>query len=152
MNHICLIGRITKDPELKKLENGEHTYTRFTLAVNRRFKNSEGNYDADFISCVAWNKTAEVITNNFKKGSEFGIEGRIQTGSYEKEDKTKGYTTDIIVEQITFVGKKASDRPEPEYTGSEASSSAEDIFGEDVVENVVNEDGQVVITDADLPF
>ena len=151
MNKVCLIGRITKDPEVKQLQNSENTYCRFTLAVNRSFKNAKGEYDADFISCVAWNKTAEVITKNFKKGSEFGAEGRIQTGSYDREDGTKGYTTDIIVDHITFVGKKASERPEPEYTGAE-STSAEDIFGKDTVENLLNEDGQVVITDEDLPF
>lgn len=116
MNQVCLVGRLTKDTELKSV--GENQYVRFTLAVNRKFKNEEGEYDADFISCVAWNKTAELINKHFKKGSEIGAEGRIQTGSYDREDGSKAYTTDVIVESITFIGSKKEERPAPEYTGT----------------------------------
>ena len=116
MNKVNLIGRITKDPEGKENSAGIN-YTRFTLAVNRSFTNADGEREADFISCVAWRKTAELVLKHFKKGSEFGVSGRIQTGSYEKENGDKVYTTDVIVDEITFVGSKKDERPEPEYTG-----------------------------------
>ena len=145
MNKICLIGRITADPELKK--TGEINYTRFTLAVNRKFTKKDGTRDADFISCVAWRKTAEIICNNLGKGSQIGIEGRLQTGSYDKEDGSKGYLTDVIVEEITFTEKKKEDRPAPEYTGpneQDGQASEKDPFAEfgDSIE----------ISDEDLPF
>lgn len=115
MNKVNLIGRLTKDIELRK-NSADIPYTRFTLAVNRNFLNSNNEREADFISCVAWRKTAEIICNQFKKGSEFGASGRIQTGSYDNDKGEKVYTTDVVVDEITFVGKKDS-RPEPEYTG-----------------------------------
>lgn len=116
MNKVCLIGRITAKPELR-YNNANTGYTRFTLAVNRNYTNENGEREADFISCVGWRKTAELICEHFDKGSQIGIEGRIQTGSYEKENGDKVYTTDIIVENITFLDKKKDGRPEPEYTG-----------------------------------
>lgn len=115
MNSVNLIGRLTKDTELQIA--GENQYVRFNLAVNRDFKNANGEYEADFINCVAWNKTAELINKHFKKGSEFGLSGRIQTGSYENNEGKKVYTTDVVVENITFVGSKKEERPAPEYTG-----------------------------------
>lgn len=150
MNSVNLIGRLTKDTEL--LAVGENKYVRFTLAVNRKFKNADGEYDADFISCVAWNKTAELINEHFKKGSEIGIDGRIQTGSYDKEDGSRIYTTDIIVENITFIGSKKEERPAPEYTSSTKTDSE---ILKDVMEdkNPFADFGQSIqISDEDLPF
>ena len=151
MNSVNLIGRLTKDTEIAAV--GENKYVRFTLAVNRKFKNAEGEYDADFISCVAWNKTAEIINEHFKKGSEIGIEGRIQTGSYDKEDGSKVYTTDVIVENITFIGSKKEGIPAPEYVGQTEKTDAE------ILKDVVNDvdpyasfGEQIEINDADLPF
>ena len=114
MNKVCLIGRLTAKPELRYNSNNI-AYTRFTVAVNRNFTNENGEREADFISCVGWRKTAEIICNHFNKGSQIGLEGRIQTGSYDAEDGTKRYTTDIVVENITFLDKKSDSRPEPEY-------------------------------------
>lgn len=151
MNSVNLIGRLTKDTEIAAV--GENKYVRFTLAVNRKFKNAEGEYDADFISCVAWNKTAEIINEHFKKGSEIGIEGRIQTGSYDKEDGSKIYTTDVIVENITFIGSKKEGRPAPEYTGAPEKTDAEVL--QDVMEekNPFAEFGeQIEIDPSELPF
>lgn len=116
MNKVCLIGRLTADAELR-YNNSNIPYTRFNLAVNRNFTNANGEREADFISCVAWRKTAELINAHFKKGSEIGLEGRIQTGNYENDKGDKVYTTDIVVEQITFIGSKKEGRPAPEYTG-----------------------------------
>ena len=96
MNNIILIGRITKDPELKYTNNGKGN-TRFTLAVSRN------KDEADFINCVAWEKTAENIAEYFKKGSQIAVQGSIRTGSYEKDGRTV-YTTDVWVYKFSFIG------------------------------------------------
>lgn len=147
MNKVNLIGRLTADTELR-YNSSDIAYTRFNLAVNRNYTNEKGEREADFISCVAWRKKAELINEHFKKGSEIGLSGRIQTGSYEKEDGTKVYTTDVIVEEISFIGSKKESRPEPEYTGApvkeEKTKNESDPFKEFGEE--------VVLTDDDLPF
>ena len=147
MNKVELLGRMCVDLELK--EAGENKYTRFSLAVNRRYTNEEGERNADFISCVAWNKTAEKLVKFFKKGNQVALTGRIQTGSYEREDGSKAYTTDVIIEEFDFVDKKGDERPAPEYTGKTDS--------EIVAEVVNNEDpysamGEKVARDNELPF
>ena len=107
MNKVVIIGRFTRDPEIKYTTGENATATaRFSLAVNRRFKNKEGNYDADFINCVAFGKTAEFIEKYFTKGMAIGITGRIQTGSYTNKEGQKVYTTDIVVEETEFVESK----------------------------------------------
>lgn len=125
MNKVCLIGRLTASPELRYNKNNI-AYTRLTLAVNRNFTNENGEREADFISCVAWEKSAELICNYFNKGSQIGIEGRIQTGSYKTEDGSKRYTTDVIISNITFLDKKQTERPEPEYTRYSEDESLND--------------------------
>ena len=107
MNKVIIIGRFTRDPEIKYTTGENATATaRFSLAVNRRFKNKEGNYDADFINCVAFGKTAEFIEKYFTKGMAIGITGRIQTGSYTNKEGQKIYTTDVVVEETEFVESK----------------------------------------------
>ena len=107
MNKVIIIGRFTRDPEIKYTTGESATATaRFSLAVNRRFKNKEGNYDADFINCVAFGKTAEFIEKYFTKGMAIGITGRIQTGSYTNKEGQKVYTTDVVVEETEFVESK----------------------------------------------
>ena len=107
MNKVIIIGRFTRDPEIKYSTGENATATaRFSLAVNRRFKNKEGNYDADFINCVAFGKTAEFIEKYFTKGMAIGITGRIQTGSYTNKEGQKVYTTDVGVEETEFVESK----------------------------------------------
>lgn len=109
MNKSILVGRLTRDPEVR-YSQGENAnaVARFTIAVNRRFKNNEGNYDADFINCVAFGKSAEFIEKYFKKGMAIGISGRIQTGNYTNKDGVKVYTTDVVVEEAEFVESKNS--------------------------------------------
>ena len=102
MNKVVLIGRLTADPELRYTQSNK-AYTRFTIAVNRNFKNESGEKDADFISAVAWDKRAETICNYVRKGNRIGIIGRIQTGSYEKEDGSRGYLTDVIISELEFL-------------------------------------------------
>ena len=113
MNRVELIGRFTSKPELRY--NGSSiAYTRFNLAVNRPFADKNGKREADFINCIAWRKTAELICNYFDKGREFGACGRIQTGSYDDKDGNKRYTTDVVIDEITFIGggtKKQDDTP-----------------------------------------
>ena len=107
MNKVIIMGRFTRDPEIKYTTGENATATaRFSLAVNRRFKNKEGNYDADFINCVAFGKTAEFIEKYFTKGMAIGITGRIQTGSYTNKEGQKVYTTDVVVEETEFVESK----------------------------------------------
>ena len=107
MNKVIIIGRFTRDPEIKYSTGENATATaRFSLAVNRRFKNKEGNYDADFINCVAFGKTAEFIEKYFTKGMAIGITGRIQTGSYINNEGQKVYTTEVVVEETEFVESK----------------------------------------------
>lgn len=104
MNLFMGIGRITKKPELRYTTTNL-AIAKFTLAINRDTKNKQGEYDTDFINCVAYGKTAELIDKYLDKGSQIAIEGKIQTGSYEKDGK-KTYTTDIVVERLTFLEKK----------------------------------------------
>ena len=109
MNKCTLVGRLTRDPEVRYSTGEKATATaRFSVAVNRRFKNAEGNYDADFINCVAFGNGAEFIEKYFKKGMAIGLTGRIQTGSYINKDGQKVYTTDIVVEETEFVESKSA--------------------------------------------
>ena len=101
MNTVNLVGRLTKDPELKYSANGVAT-VRFTIAVNDQYNKGE----ADFIGCVAFRKTAENLVNYQKKGSLIGVIGRIKTGSYDKNGQ-KVYTTDVLAESIQFYDKKS---------------------------------------------
>lgn len=112
MNSVELIGRLTKKPELAYNQNG-NSYCRLTLAVNRP-KKEDGTQDADFISCVAWKNTADTICKYLNKGSLIGLEGRIQTGSYDDKDGNKRCTTDVLVSRIHFLESKGDKRPEPE--------------------------------------
>ena len=106
MNKTLLIGRTTKDPDIRYTQSEQPmTIARFNLAVDRRFK-KEGEQSADFISCVAFDKTAEFIEKYVFKGTKIAVEGRIQTGSYTNNDGNKVYTTDVVVEQVEFAGSK----------------------------------------------
>lgn len=107
MNVTTLVGRFTKDPEVRYTDGGT-SIARFTLAVDRRFKKEDGP-QADFISCVAFGKTAEFIEKYFRKGQKMGLTGRIQTGSYTDKDNVKRYTTDVIAEAVEFVDSKGNE-------------------------------------------
>lgn len=105
MNKVEIVGRLTRDVEIRTTESGTVT-ARFSIAVSRRFKNAKGVYEADFINCVAFGKTAEFIEKYFSKGSMIGVTGRIQTGSYTNKDGQKVYTTDVVIEECEFVTSK----------------------------------------------
>ena len=102
INRVVLVGRLTKDPELRYTPSGI-PMTRFTIAVNRTFTNQSGEREADFIGCVAWRKQAENLANFMRKGNLIGIDGRIQTGSFEGQDGKRVYTTDIVADSVQFL-------------------------------------------------
>lgn len=111
MNKTLLIGRTTKDPDIRYTQSEQPmTIARFSLAVDRRFKRDGDNQNTDFISCVAFGKTAEFIEKYVFKGTKIAVEGRIQTGSYTNNDGNKVYTTDVVVEQVEFAGSKTDSK------------------------------------------
>ncbi len=112
MNKVVLVGRLTRDPELKTTANGVSVCS-FTIAVNRRFRNAQGEYEADFINCVAWRQSAELLAKYFTKGRMVGVCGSIQTRNYER-DGQRVYVTEVSAEEIHFVESKGSS------SGSEA--------------------------------
>ena len=113
INNIVLVGRTTKTIELKQNKNGTN-YVQFTLAVNRPYKDEQGGQQADFITCVAWNKTAETIANYVLKGTMIGVEGRLQVRNYENEAGVRQYLSEVLVNRFTFLeSKKSSTIPEP---------------------------------------
>ncbi|EAF8122200.1 single-stranded DNA-binding protein [Listeria monocytogenes] len=102
MNRVVLVGRLTKDPDLRYTPAGVAVAT-FTLAVNRPFKNAQGEQEADFINCVVWRKPAENVANFLKKGSMAGVDGRIQTRNYEDNDGKRVFVTEVVAESVQFL-------------------------------------------------
>ena len=115
MNKVILTGNLSRDPELTTT-NGGISVCRFTIAVQRRFQNAEGERDADFLNIVVWRGQAENCHKFLKKGSKCGVIGRIQTSSYEGQDGNRRYVTEIVADEIEFLSNKA---------GSGDSNSAE---------------------------
>ena len=141
MNKAILVGRLTKDPELRTTGSGVSVCS-FTIAVNRRFKNAEGGYDADFINCVAWRQQAEFVAKYFTKGRMLGLCGSIQTRNYDK-DGQRVYVTEVVADEISFVESKGQSDNAPQSTPSSNSNTAS--FGAD--------DGFIPMpADDDLPF
>lgn len=106
LNRSILIGRLTRDPELRYTPGGV-AVTKFTLAVNRNFKNKDGKQEADFINITTWRNLAENCANFLRKGSLICVDGRIQTGKYEKDGRT-AYTFDVVAEDVRFLDTKSS--------------------------------------------
>ena len=122
MNKVILMGRLTRDPEVRYTQgDNASAVARFSLAVDRRFK-KDGDQTADFINCVAFGKTGEFIEKYGRKGTKFVVEGRIHTGSYTNKDGQKVYTTDVVVEQVEFAESKAS--ADGNTTNNTANSNA----------------------------
>ena len=128
MNKAILVGNLTRDPEMRTTPNGV-SVTSFTVAVQRRYKDADGNYPADFISCVAWRSTAEFIAKYFTKGSRIGIVGTIQTRSYEDQNGIRRYVTEVVVDEAEFVTGKAQDVQKPT---EQESRTADELFGEEL--------------------
>ena len=157
MNKIILVGRLTKDPEIRSTSAGVAT-ANFTVAVNRRYKNKEGGYDADFLPCVAFRTTADFVGKFFKKGSLIGVEGSVQTRSYDAQDGTKRYVTEVIVDNVEFVGGKnessTGGQSNDSYVDAPASDPIDEIPEYDVPSQdpYENYDKEVSLSDNDLPF
>jgi single-strand DNA-binding protein len=126
MNKVMLIGWLTRDPELRFTAGSGTAVCTFTLAVDRNFKDKDGNKEADFISCVVWNKRAEMVANYVTKGRLVAVSGRIQTRTYEGNDGQKKYVTEVVADEVQFLERKdsgAASRPEstpgeiPDYEG-----------------------------------
>lgn len=157
INNVTLVGRLTKDPELKHTPSGVAN-CRFTLAVNRTFKNQNGEQEADFIQCVAWRKAAENLSNFQKKGSLIGIIGRIQTGSFEGQDGKRIYTTEVIAESIQFLESRNSQgnvQPQQQTqqpTQQQYSQVYQQQFQQQNNDPFAQSNGPIEVNEDDLPF
>ena len=161
MNKVVLMGRLTKEPDVRQSQGAEPvTIARYTLAVDRRGKKQEGQ-QADFISCVAFGKAGEFAEKYLHKGTKICVSGRIQTGSYTRQDGTKAYTTDVVIEEQEFAESKADsgraamdDQMAAMYAGQRSQEGQQDRPGqqgsmESAMEGFMNiPDG----IDEELPF
>lgn len=148
INKVVLVGRITRDPELRHT-NSNIPVISFTLAVNRSFTDQHGERQADFINCVAWRNQAENLAKYVRKGALLGVEGRIQTGSYESEQGTR-YTTDVVCDSVIFLESRNSNNNQSnvESRSSSHSSNAND---NDQTDDFFDSSAKLVAED-DLPF
>jgi single-strand DNA-binding protein len=135
MNKVILIGRLTKDPDLRFTPGAGTAVATFSLAVDRRIK-KEGQAEVDYINCVAFGKTAEIMAQYLAKGRLVGVSGSIRTGSYEAKDGSKRYTTDVYVEEFQFLEK-----------GNKPASGNNTGFGADTYES-----DMTPVDDGDIPF
>lgn len=148
MNRVILVGRLTKDPELRFTPNGVAVST-FTLAVNRSFTNAEGEREANFINIVVWRRPAENVANFLKKGSLAGVDGRVQTRSYEGQNGKRVYVTEVLAESVQFL--------EPKPSSSQGNDSTSQSSGSQTGYSQPDKDPfsgatQIDISDDDLPF
>lgn len=160
MNKVILVGRLTRDPELRSTTSGFNT-ANFSIAVQRNFKNKDGNFDADFINCVAFRNNADFINKYFKKGSLIGIEGRLQSRSYDANDGSKRYITEVLIDNVEFVGSKNDNSNDnyisnnnsgfyPDTSVNDNSASTEvEVPSTDPYEDF---DSEITLSDNDLPF
>jgi len=154
LNRVVLVGRLTRDPELRYTPSGL-AVAAFTLAVNRNFSNQQGERETDFINCVVWRKQAENVANYLHKGSLVGVDGRIQTRNYEGNDGKRVYVTEVLVESVQFLESKkqngegnSNDRNSQQRNGSNTNNQGYQRADEDPFANGTGID----ISDDDLPF
>ncbi|EAF2260848.1 single-stranded DNA-binding protein [Listeria monocytogenes] len=159
MNRVVLVGRLTKDPDLRYTPAGVAVAT-FTLAVNRPFKNAQGEQEADFINCVVWRKPAENVANFLKKGSMAGVDGRVQTRNYEGNDGKRVYVTEIVAESVQFLEPKQNavegstpnnNQNEANYSNNNKTSSYRADTSQKS-DSFADEGKHIDINEDDLPF
>ncbi|EHA3993400.1 single-stranded DNA-binding protein [Enterococcus faecalis] len=151
INNVTLVGRLTKDPDLRYTQSGT-AVGQFTLAVNRNFTNQQGDREADFINCVIWRKAAESFANYACKGTLIGLTGRIQTRNYDNQQGQRVYVTEIVVENFQLLESKEvndqrrSSKPDQATFDKKATEKPDplDPFSKDV--------SPIDISDDDLPF
>ena len=161
INRTVLVGRLTRDPELRYTANGA-AVTQFTVAVNRQFTNSNGEREADFINCVIWRKAAENFANFTNKGSLVGIDGRIQTRNYENQQGQRVYVTEVVVENFSLLESRSESNSKDNVQKETNNTNG---YSEKRADNVQNSNGYqkksdpfadnskpVDISDDDLPF
>ena len=139
MNKVILMGRLTRDPEVRYTQNNNTLVASFSLAVNRRFARQGEERQADFINVVAWSKLGEFCSKYFKKGQQVGVIGRLQTRTWDDEQGQKRYVTEVIAEEAYFADSKRDGD----------TLSFENTFGESVAQSA---EFQVTSSDDDLPF
>ena len=158
MNRVVLIGRLTRDPELRYTSGNNSAVCNFTIAVDRGFTGQSGEREADFIPVVVWNKQAENVKNYLNKGSQVAVEGRIQVRNYDDQNGQKRYVTEVIANNVEFLGSKNSSsntssdsenvEPTPYDFGDEKAPK-----GTDVESNPFADFGSSIeISDDELPF
>ena len=159
MNKVVLVGRLTRDPEVRVFSNG-NPVANFTLAINRNYKNKDGNIDADFIPVAVYGRQADVIQKYVTKGSQLGVDGRIQVRSYDAQDGSKRYVTEVIADRIELMGSRRDNNessPVNAYVDTTSSVYMDQPSPETGVD-VSNDDpfkdfgSEVSLSDDDLPF
>lgn len=131
MNNIQIIGTITRDIELKETSS-QVKYTRFSIAVNRKFANQNGEYETDFFNVVAWRKTAEFIANYFGKGKRIAISGNLQTSKYTDKDGNERTSTEIVANEVFFIDKKEENKDTPANAEPEKTEDVYADFGDSI--------------------
>lgn len=145
MNRTILVGRLTRDPDLRYTPSGV-AVANFTIAINRPFKSKEGEQEADFINGVVWRKPAENLANYMKKGSQIGVDGRLQSRTYEQDGRTV-YVTEVVADSIQFLESKSNSN---QTENNKQQNQQQSNKGQS---NPFESDGQPMdITDDDLPF
>lgn len=149
MNHVGLVGRITKDPELRYY-NEKRPYSVFTLAVNRNYKSTQGNVEADFIQCVAWGKLAETVTKYCGKGSMIGVNGRLNTRTYVNHENKRMYSVDVVAEDVRFYKLKnpASTMDLSQFEQPAEQSASQTTYSEGEVTNRPSETNHSVVAES----
>ena len=153
MNKIVIMGRLTADPELRQTQSGISS-CRFTVAVNRKFKNKEtGETEADFISCQTWRQTAEFVSRYFHKGDMIALEGSLRTGSYQDKNHSDvtHYTTDVLVENVEFCGSKKDSGQSQQPTAAQVVSQAQSQGIPTAPMSDLSE-FEEILSDGDVPF
>lgn len=153
MNRVDLVGRIANDLELRYTETTHMAVCQFRIAVNRNFTNANGEREADFISCVVWDKQAENLSKYQKKGNLISVEGRIQTRNYDGDDGKKVYVTEVVANNISYLESKKDETNN--MNSLENSIPSGSVKAEDIDNLPMENDpfaSEVTISDSDLPF
>lgn len=155
MNRVVLVGRLTRDPDLRYTPNGV-AVANFRIAVDRPFSNQQGNRDADFINCVVWRRAAENLATYMKKGSMIGVDGRIQSRSFEGRDGNTVFVTEVVAENIQFLESKGSSQPrdqQPSGFQPNQNQNQNQSNQPQTNDNPFKDNGEPIdISDDDLPF
>lgn len=141
INNVVLVGRLTKDPDLRYTSSGTAVAT-FTLAVNRNFASQNGNREADFINCVIWRKSAETLANYAHKGTLLGVTGRIQTRSYDNQQGQRVYVTEVVAENFQLLESRAASENRQQSGGYQDTGQSTNNFGGNGGNNNYNQTSQ----------